>query len=43
MALRRGIEPSVVDTCAKGSGHCQGRTELDESPVRVEGTNKSEP
>lgn len=42
MALSRGIEPSVLDTRAKGSGHCQGRTELDGSPVRVEGTNKSE-
>lgn len=43
MALSRGIGLSVLDTCAKGSGHCRGRPELDESPVRVEGTNKSEP
>lgn len=42
MALSRGIEPSVLDTCAKGSGDCRGWTELDESPVRVEGTNKLE-
>lgn len=43
MAPSKAIEPSVLDTCAEGSGHCQGQTELDESPVRVEGTNKSEP
>lgn len=29
--LSMDVEPSVPDTCAKGSGHCQGQTELDES------------
>lgn len=39
----RGHKASALATCAEGSGHCQGRSELEESPVRVEGTNKSEP
>lgn len=43
VARSRGRELSVQDTYAKGSAHCQGWTELDESLVRVEGTNKSEP
>lgn len=44
MALRwrtdGGMKSSVLDT-SEGSGHCLRCTELDESPVRVEGTNKS--
>lgn len=34
-------QASVLDTSAEGSGHCLDPKELDESPVRVEGTNKS--
>lgn len=42
MALGRSIELCALDTSAECSGHCQGWTELDESPVGVEGTNKLE-
>lgn len=39
-ALSRTTEPCALDPCIECSGNCQGWTELDMSPVDVEGTNK---
>lgn len=39
----RAVELGALATCAEGSGLCQGQPELDQSPGKVEGTNKSAP
>lgn len=43
VALSEGIENGALNCSAKGFGHCLADQDLDESPARVEGTNKSEP
>lgn len=43
VALSAGIENTALDFRAEGFAHCPADQDLDESPARVEGTNKSEP
>lgn len=39
----RRYRKQSADSRAEGRGHCPAHQDLDESPARVEGTNKSEP